>query len=148
MPALPLRWSSRHGVLAIAIFRVMRSLPQLCVRSTEGWESGNCAQAWSATSCTPRVQGEMSFCGYRLAFGKSISYELVPMPLLTKPLCGRGLVTGLVLRIRGQGNYTLRMRKPCVPGPLPTLLEGPGYGASSTSEIHCVWILPAVSIQH
>jgi len=60
-------------------------------------------------------------------------FSLLPRPVLTKPLCGRGLDTSHVSNVRvlcflrsGKRN-TLRMRKQCVPGPLPALWEGRGY---------------------
>ena len=61
--------------------------------------------------------------------------SLIPRPLLTKPLCGRGLDTSHVSKVRvrcflrREKQNTLRMRKQCVPGPLPALWEGRGYKA-------------------
>ena len=87
------------------------------------------------TSCTPRVRRERCLSVLPTGFVNPsfMKFNLVLRPLLTKPLCGRGLDMSQVGKVRvrcffyGVERNTLRMQKQCVLGPLPALWEGPVY---------------------
>ena len=67
------------------------------IDSTEGWEDGNYAQTWAATSCTPHVRRERCLpvaTGQALANPYAMKFSLIPRPLLWSRFVGEAWIQG------------------------------------------------------